>query len=64
LGITITNLFNQNAFIEGLRGEGTPLALNAYATAASYAPLIGTSATEEFGLPYRQILFTYNLQLH
>ncbi|HTV73541.1 MAG TPA: TonB-dependent receptor [Candidatus Acidoferrales bacterium] len=63
VGITITNLFNQDAFIEGLRGEGVPLPLNRYATAANYAPLIGTSATEEFGLPYRQIVLTYNLQM-
>jgi hypothetical protein len=63
LGVAITNLFNQDAFIEGLRGEGVPLALNAYARPASYAPLIGTSAAEEFGLPYRQIILTYNLQV-
>jgi hypothetical protein len=57
--VAVYNLFNQWANIAGLEGEGVPEALNSYATAANYAPLIGTSATEQFGLPYRQIYFSY-----
>ena len=59
---TIQNLFNQNAFIEGLRYEGVPLPLNQYATAADYAPYTGANATELFGLPYRSIFFNYSIQ--
>jgi TonB-dependent Receptor Plug Domain/Carboxypeptidase regulatory-like domain len=60
---TVSNLFNQYANIAGLLGMGVPLPLNRYANAASYAPLIGTSATEQYGLPYRQIYFSYQLHL-
>jgi len=63
LAISISNLFDQNAFIEGLRGDGVPLPLNSYATAANYTPLIGTAATERFGLPYRQIFLSYRLDV-
>ncbi|MGC2242390.1 MAG: hypothetical protein WBA06_02090, partial [Candidatus Aquilonibacter sp.] len=56
--VTISNLFNQNANIAGLIGEGVPAPLNSYATAADYAPYIGKAATEWFGLPYRQIYFS------
>jgi outer membrane receptor protein involved in Fe transport len=59
--VTVSNLFNQWANIEGLRGEGVPLALNAYATPANYAPLVGNAATEQFGLPNRGIFFNYAL---
>ena len=61
VSVTVSNLFNQWANIQGLRGEGVPLALNAYATAANYAPLVGNAATEQFGLPYRTIFFNYAL---
>jgi hypothetical protein len=57
--VAVYNLFNQWANIAGLEGNGVPQALNSYATAADYAPLIGTAATEQFGLPYRQIYFSY-----
>jgi outer membrane receptor protein involved in Fe transport len=57
--LTVSNLFNQDANIQGLRNIGVPLALNQYATAADYAPYIGTAATERFGLPYRTIFFNY-----
>jgi hypothetical protein len=58
---SVFNLFNQDAFIEGLLNEGEPLALNQYATKADYAPYTGSGETEKFGLPYRQIYFTYTL---
>jgi outer membrane receptor protein involved in Fe transport len=61
--VFVTNLFNQYANVAGLIGLGVPLALNGYANAASYAPLIGTSATEQYGLPYRTIYFSYQLRL-
>ena len=61
---TVSNLFNQNAFIEGLRYEGVPLALNQYATAADYAQYTGSNATEQFGLPYRAVYFNYTFQVH
>jgi len=60
---TISNLFNQNAFIEGLRYEGVPLALNQYASAADYAQYTGSNATEQFGLPYRMVFFNYSFQV-
>jgi outer membrane receptor protein involved in Fe transport len=59
--VTVSNLFNQWANIQGLRNVGVPLALNQYATAADYAPQLGTAATEQFGLPYRTIFFNYAL---
>jgi hypothetical protein len=59
--VTISNLFNQWANIQGLRNLGVPLALNGYATTADYTPYIGTAATEQFGLPYRTIFFNYAL---
>jgi hypothetical protein len=60
--IAIDNLFNQWGFIEGLRYEGVPLALNAYAPASAYAPYTGAAATELFGLPSRSIFFSYELR--
>jgi outer membrane receptor protein involved in Fe transport len=56
--VSISNLYNQYANIQGLIGEGVPAPLNSYATAADYAPYIGKAATEWFGLPYRQIYFS------
>ncbi len=61
LALTVTNLFDQNAFIYGYLGQGEPLALNQYATKASYAPYLGAAATELFGLPYRSLFLTYTL---
>jgi hypothetical protein len=60
--VTVSNLWNQNAFIYGYLGQGEPLPLNQYATKASYAPYIGAAATEQFGLPYRALFLTYTLQ--
>jgi len=62
LSATVSNLFNQNAFIDGLRYAGVPLPLNQYATAASYAQYTGANATELFGLPYRSVFFNYSIQ--
>ena len=62
LSVTVSNLFNQWADIRGLRYEGVPLPLNGYATAASYAPYTGANATEQFGLPYRSIYFSYEFR--
>jgi outer membrane receptor protein involved in Fe transport len=56
---TVLNLFNQWATIAGLIGEGVPLPLNQYATPSKYTPYIGTAATEQFGLPFRTIYFSY-----
>ena len=61
--IAIGNLFNQYQQYNGLIGHGVPLPLNQYATAANYAPVIGASATELYGLPPRQIFFTYTAKL-
>jgi hypothetical protein len=61
--VSVGNLFNQNAEVRGLENAGVPLALNQYATAASYAPYIGAASTEQFGLPYRSIFFEYALHL-
>ncbi len=63
LSANVFNLFNQDAYIAGYLGEGVPLALNRYATKASYAPYLGANATELFGLPYRSFFFSYSLQV-
>jgi hypothetical protein len=60
--VTVSNLWDQNAFIYGYLGQGEPLALNQYATKGSYAPYLGAAATEQFGLPYRALFLTYTLQ--
>jgi hypothetical protein len=60
--ISVSNLFNQYGDIRGLRGLGVPLALNGFATAADYTPLIGTAATEQFGLPNRALFTNYSLR--
>lgn len=57
--VAVFNLFNQWANIAGLVGDGVPAALNGYAPASAYTPLIGTAATEQFGLPYRSIYFSF-----
>jgi hypothetical protein len=59
LTVYVTNLFNQWANIAGLIGEGQTLPLNAYAKPSDYAPYVGTAATEQYGLPYRQIYFSF-----
>ena len=58
---TVLNLWNQWASIAGLIGEGVPLPLNQYATTSKYTPYIGTAATEQFGLPFRTIYFSYQV---
>lgn len=63
LSAAVSNLFNQYADIRGLQYEGVPLALNANATAASYAPYTGAAATEQFGLPDRTVYIGYTLHL-
>ncbi len=63
LTATVLNLFNQWATIAGLIGEGVPLPLNQYATVSRYTPYIGTAATEQFGLPFRTIYFSYQFLL-
>jgi hypothetical protein len=61
---TVLNLWNQWASIAGLIGEGVPLPLNQYATASKYQPYIGSAATEQFGLPFRSIYFSYQILLN
>lgn len=63
LTASVFNLFNQDAFIEGYLGQGVPLALNAYATKAAYAPYLGAGATERFGLPYQSFFVSYGLSV-
>jgi hypothetical protein len=58
---TVLNLFNQWANIAGLIGEGIPLALNQYAKPSAYTPYIGAAATEQFGLPFRTVYFSYQV---
>ena len=60
--VAVFNLFNQWANIAGLIGEGVPAPLNAYAPASAYVPLIGSAATEQFGLPYRSIYFSFQFR--
>ncbi len=61
--LTVGNVFDQNAFIDGYLGQGEPLALNRYATRDAYAPYLGAAASEQFGLPYRSVFLTYTLQV-
>jgi outer membrane receptor for ferrienterochelin and colicin len=61
--VSVWNVFNQYVQWNGLIGEGVPLALNKYATAADYAPYIGAGATEGYGLPARQIYASYTFRL-
>jgi outer membrane receptor protein involved in Fe transport len=56
---TVLNMFNQYGSIAGLRYQGVPLPLNAYAKPSAYAQYIGAAATEQFGLPYRTVYFSY-----
>ena len=60
---TVFNVWNQWASIAGLVGDGVPLPLNQYATQSRYEPYIGTAATEQFGLPFRSIYFSYQILL-
>ena len=59
--LTIDNLFNQYGDIRGLIDEGVPLPLNQFASTAAYAPYIGASSTELFGLPPRSLYVNYTL---
>jgi len=61
LSAGVTNVFNQWTDRYSLENSGVPLALNPYATAASYAPETGSSATEELALQPR--MFFLNLVL-
>ena len=61
---TVNNLFNQWASYQGLIGQGYPLPLNSFATAANYVPFFGSQATEQFGLPFRTLNFVYSYKLH
>jgi hypothetical protein len=61
--VGIWNVWNQYAQWNGLIGYGVPLALNRYATPAEYAPYIGAGATESYGIPPRQIYFSYTFLL-
>jgi outer membrane receptor protein involved in Fe transport len=58
---TVLNAWNQWASIAGLIGDGIPLPLNQYATQSKYTPYIGTAATEQFGLPFRSVYFSYQI---
>ena len=60
----VNNVFNQFTQYNGLIGHGYPLPLNQFATHGQYQPLIGTSATELYGLPYRQLFVSYNFHFH
>ncbi|HEV2908629.1 MAG TPA: hypothetical protein VGX02_05080, partial [Candidatus Eremiobacteraceae bacterium] len=60
----VNNLFEQNAFSQGLIGNGYPHALNQYASPSDYTPLIGAAATEEFGLTSRTLELIYSYKLH
>lgn len=63
LAIAVGNLFNQRVDYRGLEYSGYPHALNQYADPVSgYLPQIGNAATEQFGLPARQINLTYSLR--
>jgi hypothetical protein len=72
VNVGVSNLWNQYAFYNGFIGHGVPLALNQYAAPANYgnpaagvgAALLGTQATEEFGLPYRQLFISYTFHAH
>lgn len=61
--VGVSNLFAQRVDYRGLEFSGYPHALNQYADpVAGYLPQIGNAATEQFGLPARQINVTYSLR--
>ena len=65
LNAVVNNLFQQNAFNEGLIGEGYPLALNPqFAAQEDTTPLIGNNSTERFGLTFRTLELIYSYKLH
>ena len=59
--VAVNNVFNQFVQYQGLLGHGVPLPLNSFATASDYLPLVGAGATEAYGLPPRQIYFSYTI---
>jgi outer membrane receptor for ferrienterochelin and colicin len=63
LSFAVTNLFNQWSNNFSLENSGVPLALNQYATASSYLPEIGKSATEQLALQPRMLFVNYALHL-
>ena len=60
VNFAVSNVFNQYTGYNGQIGHGVPLALNQYATPSNYTPLIGTAATELFGLPNQQFFVSYS----
>ena len=63
VGISVDNVFNQNADYRNMVGLGQPLPLNHFATAADYQPYFGAQATELFHLPYRTIEVHYETKI-
>lgn len=63
VAVNVSNLFQQNVQIVGYFGHGVPNALNQYAGPSDYQPLIGTAATERFGLTPRTIDVSYTLRV-
>jgi hypothetical protein len=63
LTATVLNAFNQWGSIAGLRYQGVPLPLNSYAKPSAYTQYTGASSTEQFGLPYRTIYFSYQFSV-
>jgi len=63
LSFAVTNLFNQYSNNFSLENSGVPLPLNQYASAASYMPEIGKSATEQLALQPRMLFVNYALHL-
>jgi len=59
--LAVNNVFNQHVQYLGLLGHGVPLALNSFASPSDYAPLVGAGATELYGLPPRQVYFSYTI---
>jgi hypothetical protein len=63
LSVSVSNLFNQWSDEFSLENLGVPLALNAYATSTSYAPQIGSAATEQLALQPRMLFVNYTLHV-
>ncbi len=63
LSFAVTNLFNEWSNNFSLENTGVPLALNSYATASSYAPQLGKSATEQLALQPRMLFVNYAIRI-
>ncbi|GAC1544219.1 MAG: hypothetical protein NVS3B16_11800 [Vulcanimicrobiaceae bacterium] len=59
----VYNLFNYAAYFDNQVGAGIPLPLNAFATAADYAPYFGAGTQNRFGIGARTLTLTLQVKI-